>query len=191
LTTESYLERSEDLSREADVFIGRIGLLQILKPFGDAQFFGSYAVGLMDRRDIDALVATDLADFSLVTNLMGQLRPLGFTRFWVYDNLGKACSSDARYIVCEAAYRFYEDGLPLEQQWTVGVSFCLPEDKDDCFRVHRRVVAALRDDSSLRATIVRLKHQLYEAYGHRFSGTQVYQAVLDRGFRSVEDFRQT
>ena len=119
---------------------------------------------------------------------MTELRKKSFTRFWVYDNLAKACSSDARYIVCEAAYRFYDDLIPLDEQWTVGVSFARPEDKEDCLRIHRRVREALDEDPALRETIVRLKYELREAYGPRFSGTQVYEVVLDRGHRRVEDF---
>ncbi len=183
-----YVARSEALSREADEFIRKLGLMDILRPLGEVEFLGSYALKVMNRRDIDTHVTCPSPGLGPVMTLMSRLHDVGFTRFWVFDNLSKASASDPRHIVCESVHRFYDDALPLDQQWTFAVSFSTLEEKDGCFAVQRRVASALADDHSLRPTIIRLKYQLHERYGARFPGKDVYQAVIVRGYRDVNDF---
>jgi hypothetical protein len=183
----AYLARSEALSREADEFIRAIGLIDILEPFGEVEFLGSYPLKVMNRRDIDTHVATTSPGLGPVMTLMSRLHEANFTRFWVYNNLSKACAADPRHIVCESVHRFYDDAVPLEEQWTVAVSFSKPEDKEECFRLQRRFAAAFEARPSLREDVIRLKFQLKEA-GHPLPGKDVYAAVIDRGFRDVQEF---
>jgi hypothetical protein len=186
---QTYLERSAYLRRAADDFLARIELVERLTRFGEVEFLGSYALDVMNRRDIDLHLAVESPRFDMVHELLDILRPHGFTRFWIYDNLSRACAADPAHIVCEAVYRYWDDAIQPAERWTVAVSISTAQEKEICFRIQRHIALALERDPSLRAVITRLKFQLQEAYGERhFRGIDVYQAVVDKGFRSVEEF---
>lgn len=143
----------------------------------------------MTRNDIDLALLVAEPGFSLVTQLMLRLRERGFNRYWIFDNLEGGWPEDPRYTLCEVVYGFYDQRVPAQDRWSVGIAVCAPEAADRVLALTHRVGQALAADPSLRAVIVGLKFALAEKYGtERLSGNQVYEAVLDHRVRTLEEF---
>jgi len=92
------------LKTEADAFLETTRVLPALRRLGLVEFLGSYRLGVMNRKDIDLDLVVPGPSFAVLADVMGALREAGFTRFWVFDNLNQACSSDPAHIVCEAVH---------------------------------------------------------------------------------------
>jgi hypothetical protein len=181
-------EAADRLHEDAAVFLSRVDLLALLRRYGEPEFSGSYRLGLMSRRDVDLVLRVEDPGFSLVLDLTRDLRARGFNNYWLFDNLEGGWPDDPRHIICEAWYGFYDQRIPEEDRWSVGISICAPDEAARVLTVTRKVERAIAERPELRTIILRLKLGLAEQYGaKRFSGTQVYEAVLERGVRTIDE----
>ncbi|MGD9890532.1 MAG: hypothetical protein AB7R89_23130 [Dehalococcoidia bacterium] len=145
----------------------------------------------MTRNDIDVALRTPRPSFTLVLDLVTRLRERGFNNYWLFDNLENGWPEDPRHIICEAWYGFYDTRVPDDDRWSVGIAIATPEEAERVMALTLRVERAITNNPELRAAILRLKFGLAAKYGpKRFTGKQVYEAVLDDGVRTIEEFEQ-
>jgi hypothetical protein len=181
------------LQKEADKVVEVLQLQALLSGIGNPIRVGSSAMGLMVRRDIDITVVCVVlstkthADFSQVAaKLMLMDRYVLAVRF---RNDTGVWNSDPAY---------YPDGLYLGVSarlndgidWTLDIWVIDQPERQPDLNHLRTLLPRLDDDH--RKTILQIKHALAEAITDasesKIPSCYVYEAVVDHGIDSVEQF---
>ncbi|HEX6346759.1 hypothetical protein [Umezawaea sp.] len=173
------LARQADLQREAARVVADLDLMALLGRLGRVEVIGSAASGLMVWRDLDISVHTsasraEVAD--VVRDLVAhpEVADLHFTGPHTPSGLPK----DQRYYA-----------VLHHRGWKVDLSLWTSTGPSGGFSD----AAALRDrlDDETRAAILVIKDHWcrLDEYPDVVSGVDVYDAVLDHGVRTVEEFR--
>lgn len=181
----NYNEISNQIQKQADTFLTTKGLPVILSEYGRLVYFGSYKLRLMNRNDIDVALVTTTLNVDTVTQLIKELSPLGFNRHWVFDNTLGGCKTDPKHIVYETTYSFYNDDIPKNERWEIGIVLTTADILPQVTKLTNEVEMFSQQQKDV---ILRLKFELAQKYGeHKYTGTQVYKAVQE-GIETVEDF---
>ncbi|HET9665960.1 MAG TPA: hypothetical protein VFP09_04365 [Desertimonas sp.] len=177
-TDEELLERQAALQAEARDFVAEHGIERLLEGLGRVIPVGSAVTGLMVWRDLDYMVD---APGAAAGDVWEGLRPLLHAcRQLVYADetgelAGEAAPFERHYFV------FRLDGWKLDiSVWTNGS----PEEVER----HQEKLDAL--DASTRLAILRIKDARHERpdYPEVVGGFEVYEAVLEHGIRTAEEF---
>lgn len=184
MTTDAeLLEHQRALQREADSAVAELGLDTALAAFGDAVRTGSSALGLMVRPDIDITVcchALDAAIVGDVIDLGGRLaRHEQVRRVLFRDDTGAWNQEPEQYpdgVYLGLGFRSGATG----REWNADIWFVDEPDRQPDLAHLRTLPSRLTD--AARVTILRIKH------ARSASGATVYEAVLDAGVGSPEEF---
>ena len=84
--SDDYLQVADDFREKAKDFLDKHKVIELLNNYGQSEVYGSLALGLMNRSDIDTVLVVDKKDFSIAIDLQRKLQSQGFTNFWVFDN---------------------------------------------------------------------------------------------------------
>ena len=177
-TDQELLERQDGLQAEGRAFVAEHGIERVLERLGPVIPVGSAVTGLMVWRDLDFMVD---AHGAAGADVWDGLRPLirACQKLYYADEtdelVGETAPFDRHYFVFRLA------GWKLDiSVWTNGS----PETVE-------RYQEKLREvDLSTRLAILRIKdawHQRPE-YPEVVGGFEVYEAVLNHGVRTAEEF---
>jgi hypothetical protein len=177
-TDAELLERQAALQAEAQDFVAEHGIERLLERLGRVIPVGSAVTGLMVWRDLDYMVD---APGAAVGEVWDGLRPLLHAcQQLVYADetgelAGEAAPFERHYFVLRLA------GWKLDiSVWTNGSPAQVERDQEK-----------LRElDASTRLAILRIKDARYERpdYPEVVGGFEVYEAVLEHGVRTAEEF---
>lgn len=177
--------QADQIQKNATAFLKKHKIQEILEKYGKVIFFGSYSLNLMNRNDIDLVLVVDKININIVNSLIEILNPKGFNRHWIFDNTDGGCSSDPRHIVYETVYGFYNEKVRVEDRWELGIVIANSDMLSDVLKLTEKV-SKLSDEK--KAIILDLKFKLAQESGvHRYTGSQVYNAVLE-GVKTTSEF---
>lgn len=174
------------IRKEAEDILFANGLLSVLKKYGTPHITGSYALDLMTWRDLDIYIETE--------NISEQK----------FFTLGSEINS--RFNPVKMSYRneriIQTQGLPVGLYW--GVYF--GNERKGAWKIDIWAVDAQEcgqrikfcDDIAQRLTplsrqiILAIKSQCWQdaEYRRSYSSNDIYEAVLDNGITTIEDFRK-
>jgi hypothetical protein len=172
------------LRAEADAWLERYAVLDILRRYGTPHLSGSYAMRLMTWRDLDIYVAmpdVNVPDWlDLGRDLGRTLRPrkLSFT-----DHLNFPATEGLPGLYWGIRTADLARGGWKIDLWGVTPAVC-----DERLSYCRSLAA--RIDRSARQSILAIKNDVCRQPGYRSTVTShhIYEAVLSGGARTVEDF---
>ena len=172
-------EQDEALRREADALLARI--LPILRDFGTPHVSGSYSLQLMTWRDLDIyleMTPPDAVAFLELGRRLGETlhpRKMSFT-----DHLNFPATEP----VTGLYWGIRSDGWKIDV-WGVAPEVC-SERLGCCESLRARLTP------ETRLAILTIKNEICRLpeYRKTITSQDIYEAVLDRGARSVADFRR-
>ncbi|GHO88483.1 hypothetical protein [Dictyobacter formicarum] len=183
---EQLLQRQGRLQAEAQHVLDELKVVDMLSQAGPVRQTGSTTLGLMVWRDIDLQVSSPGLSaeraFTIMQPLLShpyvkQVRYLHQSGHFKVDDLGE------RYFFMV----FYQYHEPVE--WKLDISFWLdpgirPEPVQDA--LERQLTP------ETRLLILRIKDVWYQlpAYRNTVASTDIYDAVLQHGVRTLDDFDQ-
>lgn len=175
---EELLERQASLQAEGREFAAEHGIERLLAGLGRVIPVGSVVTGLMVWRDLDYTVD---APGAAAAHVWDALRPLIHScRRLVYaDETGELVAETAPF---ERHYFVFRIGA-----WKLDISVWTNGSPEDVERYHEKL---RKLDLATRLAILRIK----DAWHHRpeypevVGGFEVYEAVLNHGVRTVEEF---
>jgi hypothetical protein len=176
-------ETDEQLRAEADRLLAS-GLRALLAAYGEVHVVGSYALRLMAWRDLDLHVVRDDLDrrsfFDLGARVADLLAP---PRMHFRDDTAGTPGLPA------GLYWGVYLGDERAGAWKVDI-WATGRAEFDRVRAHADAVAARLTEPARRA-ILRIKAACWQdpGYRRRFSATDIYTAVLDRGVTDPAEFR--
>ena len=191
---DDLFRRQRLLQGEAEAVLDDLDLAAGLEGVGDPIRTGSSALGVMVKPDIDVTTACpllDLAAFDAVAHLAARLARHERVRQVTFRNDTGAWNTEPDK---------YPDGLFLQIQyrsagsrprdWSLDLWFVdQPERQPDLAHL-RTILPRLTDET--RAAILRIKEEWTPRpeYGRQVNGTLIYEAVLDGGVRTLQDFAE-
>lgn len=184
------LRRAASLKREAGEVLADLGLPDLFAPVGRVERVGSGSFGLALLRDIDLDTLCPSLDAGAIWDA---LRPIaGHPRVkklrWSNERGGFNGTGrpEADGLYCGVHY--YAGEVRDELRWKVDCWFFPADAPRPDIAMRDRVLAASPEE---QLAILRLKDEaiLSGRYGwaYDFQGHRIYEAVLDRGVRRLED----
>jgi hypothetical protein len=178
------LARANELGSEATRLLEATGLLTLLSRYGEVHVTGSYYYDLMTWRDIDLCLAVKRVQTQTVFDLGREIADLPSVGSMYYRNefVMETPSNPRAVFWCVDFYQ------PADTKWKVDV----------LISTHDEVAQVLSPGEALkkrlspqeREDILRIKSVLCQRPGYReeFGSTSIYQAVLEHGISTVEDW---
>jgi hypothetical protein len=177
-TDQELLERQAALQAEARDFVAERGIGRLLERLGRVISVGSAVTGLMVWRDLDYMVD---APGAAAGDVWDGLRPLlHASQELVYaDETGELAGEAAPF---ERYYFVFRLG-----GWKLDISVWTNGSPEEVER-HQEKLREL--DASTRLAILRIKDARHERpdYPEVVGGFEVYEAVLEHGVRTAEEF---
>lgn len=179
-------EESNDMRRDALELINKWNLLEHLSKYGDAYTVGSVALDLMTWRDIDLEVicnkeptrknAFEVAELLFLENNFRRVTPID------YRNGDGIAKPKGLYIGGEYINKD-------KNKWKVDVWLLTP-DSANAKKKTQEIKGKLTPEYKKR--ILNLKSQLHNhpKYRKQILSVDIYDAVLNRGVASLEDFKK-
>jgi hypothetical protein len=183
---ELLLQRQCLLQEEAQSVLKELNVVELLSTGGVVRQTGSTVLGLMVWRDIDLQVSSPGLSIERAFEIMHPLLThprVKQVRYLHQSDHFKLADLDERYFFMV----YYE--RPGQAEWKLDVSFWL----DEGVRpepLHDAIEQQLTPET--RLTILRIKdawHQL-PAYRSEVASTDIYDAVLQHGVRTLTEFDQ-
>ena len=190
-TRGDLLKQQEELQAEAGAVGADLRLDEVLSAVGKPVRVGSAALGVMVRRDLDITVVCPALDAALwrdVAQIGAGLAVHARVRQVQFRNDTGAWNIDPGYpdgLYLGAGYRSARG-----TDWNLDIWFVdQPEGQPDL--AHLKSLPA-RLTPGARIAILRIKHALADSQetGRRVPSYHVYQAVLDDGVRTLEEFTE-
>lgn len=177
--------RQQRLETEASDLRAELGLDAILGAVGEPVVVGSAALGLMTWRDLDVTVVCEQLDLAAVLDIahrIGMLPEVSQVRF--RNDTGRWNTDPS-----------YPDGLYLGiectrsgEAWNLDIWFVDEPDRQPDL-AHLSTLAPRLDDEA-RVAILTIKDAWCRSprYGSEVTSHQIYEAVLDHGVRTPDEF---
>ena len=183
---EQLLQRQRQLQNEAQRVLKELNLVELLNQAGVLRQVGSSALGLMVWRDIDLAVSSPGLSIARAFEIMQPLLThpcVKHVRYFHQSDRFKLTDLDERYyfmVFCE-----YQEQI----EWKFDISFWLGEGIHP-EPVHDAIEQQLTPET--RLTILRIKDVWYQlpAYRQAVYSTDIYDAVLQHGVRTLTEFDQ-
>lgn len=185
------LEKAQGMKDEVDKILSESELVEILSQYGEVKIGGSYALDLMLRPDIDIFVITDKHDWEKVlkvtTDLMTKryFREVCFVNWVDFDGNTKKDFMKGYYFqpLVQIGESFWKIDL-----WLTTKEYYKPEKFTDRFQT----LLDKETDNAKRITIMEIKEAMREGKKYRgnVNGKMIYEAVLENGVKSVDDFER-
>jgi len=177
--------RNTSIKAEANKILHEHGLLKILGKFGATFVTGSYALGLMMRRDLDINIATDNMTAKTLFKMGGEIA---------------AALNPARILYINE-YVVRHPRLPLG--YYLGVNMGRIEDPEQWnidiwamdtkqFNKNKQTIidlqSAINDENRLMILEIKRKSLEHPWYQRSFFSMDIYQAVIYEGVKTTEEF---
>ncbi|GHO68187.1 hypothetical protein KSC_070790 [Ktedonobacter sp. SOSP1-52] len=180
------LQRQRLLQDEAQSVLKELNLIELLSAEGVVRQTGSTVLGLMVWRDIDLQVSSPRLSIERAFEIMHPLLThprVKQVRYLHQSDHFKLADLDERYFFMV----YYE--RPGEPEWKLDISFWL----DEGVRpepLHDAIEQQLTPET--RLTILRIKDVWYQlpTYRVEVASTDIYDAVLQHGVRTLNEFDQ-
>jgi hypothetical protein len=179
-------ERAEQLRRGAEAMLDALGLQALLREFGEVAMMGSLVSDLMTHPEVDIGVHVgedfSLADAARVAGRLAEAAPC--RRLVIDDQRGGASPGERRderfHLVLECPHE--------GREWTLDISLFLHDAHANVAAWHRQLRSSLT--LSQRLSILTIKSALCHDPAYP-GGLSIYTAVLEKGVRTVEEYRST
>jgi hypothetical protein len=187
MTDDELLARQDALQDEAAAVLDDLDLIARISRVGRPIRTGSAALGLMVARDIDV---TSLCPNLAVALIWEAVAPLALnphiSRLAFRNDTGR-WNTDPRYP--DGLYWMIEYVSDGGEKWNLDLWFLL--DGTTQFDLVHMETLPRRLDRDARVAILRIKTDLHERPpSGRIPSYRVYEAVLDRGIRTQQEFRR-
>ena len=180
------LQRQRLLQAEAQSVLKELNVIEFLRAGGVVRQTGSTVLGLMVWRDIDLQVSSPGLSIERAFQLMHPLLThphIKQVRYLHQSDHFKLADLDERYFFMV----YYE--CPGQAEWKLDISFWLREGIRP-EPLHEAIEQQLTPET--RLTILRIKDVWYQlpAYRVEVASTDIYDAVLQHGVRTLTEFDQ-
>lgn len=179
------IKQQEELQREGNDLLAKIGLIEFISKFGKPEIVGSMMSGLMVWPDIDIqLIADQISDedYWKTVKFIFDIKDL-YHSLYIQDfrKSQNPNTPNGLYI-----------GTKIEnggKEWKIDLWFILPRNENE-FNFNDWIKDKLNDEN--RKTILELKGQLYNnpKYRKDFFSIDIYKAVINDGVKSIGDFEK-
>jgi hypothetical protein len=184
-------DEERQLEERASQVRDRVGIDAALLRLGQVHLVGSAALRVMVARDIDLVVVVsriDVATMRAITELAAQLIPAPDVHTVTVRNETGRWNTDLDYP--DGIYLFIECADAAGELWTLDVWFVDEPDRKPALQHVERIGPLI--DPAAQAAILAIKRA---TGGRRDDGTPlpsmaIYEAVLDDGVRTPEEFAQ-
>jgi hypothetical protein len=184
-TDAELLDRQALLQAEARAVMADLDLFALLGRLGTPVHTGSSALGLMARRDIDVTTTCPTLDVDAVFDLGRPLAAHPRVRRLNFRNDAGNWRTGSQYP--DGLYWLVEYVTEGGDVWSLDLWF-IAEGTTQFDLEHMKTLPGRLDDSN-RAAILRIKSAVMERpEAERVSGYTVYEAVLDHGVRTPDEF---
>jgi hypothetical protein len=182
------LRRQEALQIEAQQVIAELNLMTLLSCAGKPEHIGSSVAGLMVWRDLDFNIlcpqpAPDLI-FETMRPLMTHPR---VTQLHYHNDTGSYAppelQGDERYYFVV----YYKSKVGHE--WKIDLSFWLSEAPRNQLAYLEYLAQRLTDETKLAILWIKDVWSRLPTYPYQVGGTDIYDAVLEQGIRTPDQFR--
>lgn len=189
-TAAALLARQTALQLQAGDVIAELDLIRLLMPFGRAMPVGSVATGLMTWRDIDIHVLCDARSLD-PQRIHAALNPLAsypsVKRLNFHKHSGPFRTPGLPDGLYYSIY-YFEGGTSASERWKIDCWF-LPSDAPRPEFAHiDRMHRELTDETRLAILWIKDIWHSAPAYRDTVSSVDIYEAVLDYGIRSPDEF---
>jgi hypothetical protein len=178
------LEQSVKLKAEADELLTQSGLLALLAEYGNVHLTGSYFYDVLTWRDIDLCLGLDNLLPDVVLDIAKRVAVIPHVGSMYYRNeLVMQTQGNPRAIfLCVDFY------LPDDARWKVDILVAQDAEVQRVLEPGRAVCERLTP--ATREAIIRIKTDVCHRPEYRvdFGSRTVYQAVLDHGIRTVDQW---
>lgn len=178
----NYLQEQAELKKQADEILKELNLLVILKKYGEITFVGSYALDLMVKKDID-IVVTSIMDYKNFLEFVNYLFPKKNIYGLNLQDFSKSIYPNRPYgIYCGITYLIKPDTF-----WKIDVWF-MTKEENGAKKLVDWVKEKLTNEN--REIILKIKNEMLNTkHGKEISGMDVYKAVLEKGIKDLNGFR--
>lgn len=185
-TDEAVLARQEALQAEATAVLDDLGVLALAGAVGRPVRVGGSALGLMVARDIDVTTLCPRLEPALVFDAMRPLAAHPRIRGLSFRKDTGRWNTDDRYP--DGLYWMVEYATDAGIAWNLDLWFI--HESATQFDLEHMKTLPHRLTGEARVAILRIKEALADASpGERIRSYEVYEAVLDHGVRTAEEFR--
>ncbi|MBO0796943.1 MAG: hypothetical protein J2P36_39185 [Ktedonobacteraceae bacterium] len=183
---ELLLHRQRLLQEEAQSVLKELNVIALLSAGGVVRQTGSTVLGLMVWRDIDLQVSSPRLSIERAFEIMHPLLThpyIKHVRYLHQSDHFKLADLDERYFFMV----YYE--RPGQAEWKLDISFWLTQEIHP-EPLHDAIAQQLTPET--RLTILRIKDAWYQlpAYRVEVASTDIYDAVLQHGVRTLTEFDQ-
>jgi len=187
------INESDTLQTEAEQVINDFNLIHLLSNYGTPEIIGSMALKVMTRKDIDIEVVAKNFRKEDISEIIKHLSEKSFPRidFTVMDNTQKLSSNlpvgfyiGIKYAGKDKLVEKYKNNPDV---WQIDLWFLTPENAQGS-KATNEIKAKLTPEK--RETILKIKFELtkHEEYKGKFSGIDIYRAVLSSNISTTEEF---
>jgi hypothetical protein len=174
------LNYSKEIRNEADDILHKAGLLALLQKYGNVKFTGSYELDLMIKKDIDITIITQKLSLQNFYQMGGEISALLLPHSMFFRNtkvkrINKRPNNGYYWGVQFADWKL--DIWALDENVYGG-----------SVRYLDSLLEKITDENKL--IILNLKYHFMEdkAYGIKFNSKDIYDAVLNCGVKTGEEF---
>lgn len=180
--------QSRTLKTTADTILAESCLLETLAAYGEVKVVGSYALDVMLRPDIDVYVVAAEHHWENIRSLMNALMDqryfseIGFLNWIDFPTENHVDIKGYYFQPC----RWVENVF-----WKIDLWLITPEfDKDT--ELTQKFAGLLSESPEKRDLILEIKNAFRKGNGYEtgISGQRIYEAVLEKGVTSFEDFKK-
>jgi hypothetical protein len=181
----SLLERQDALQAEAMSILADLDLFVLLRRLGAPTHTGSSALGLMVRRDIDVTTVCPSLDVEGAFDIGRSLAQHPRVRRLTFRNDTGHWRTGDEYP--DGLYWLVEHVTDAGAEWSLDLWF-IAEGTTQHDLEHMKTLPGRLDDEN-RLAILRIKTAMSGRTGEEpIAGYAVYEAVLDHGIRTPEEF---
>jgi hypothetical protein len=182
------LRRQDLLQTETQQVIAELNLITLLARAGKPEHIGSSVAGLMVWRDLDfnILCPHPVPDFIFETMKPLMIHPR-VTKLHYHNDTGQYAPAelqgDERYYFVV----YYKS--EAEHEWKIDLSFWLSDAPRNQLAYLEYLAQQLTDETKLAILWIKDVWSRLPTYPYQVGGTDIYDAVLEHGVRTPEQFR--
>jgi hypothetical protein len=187
LTDDALLAAQADLQAEASAILGDLRMFELIAPIGTPVQTGSSTLGLMVVRDIDVTTVCPALETGPLFDLGRDLAAHPRVRRLSFRNDSGHWRSGPKYP--DGLYWLVEYVTDEGVSWTLDLWFILEGTTQFDLQHVQTLPPRLTRDA--RIAILRIKHSRRDLpAAERGPSYRIYEAVLDHGVRTADDFER-
>jgi hypothetical protein len=182
------LRRQDSLQAEAKQVIAEINLHALLSQVGKPEQIGSSMAGLMVWRDLDFNI---LCPHPSLDSIFATVRPLlihpRVIKLHYHNDTGEYAPAELRGDERYYFVVYYQSEAGNE--WKIDLSFWLSDAPRNQLAYIEYLNQKMTDDTKLAILWIKDVWYRHPTYPYQVGGTDIYDAVLEHGIRTPEQFR--